>query len=1077
MGFQKIFKNWTKLIVVLLLGTMILPYFSLGNIAKAYTVDIDSYKTAITNSSCIAFYAENCTADNENLGSTYSERSKTLNEWKKKISTASEETLYDQAQTISFACTSLEELSYEEYHDKVDSLNANDATRGCLAFLSITEPIDPAETQKNGNEIDRCPIDRDIPKISFWSLINSPIDNLLAVLPNLLKSILVFVIKIATRTLQLFIMPNNQATMLSFIGKLKANSGYSGYTIGNQFVVESWELMRDVANILIMLLIFVIALSIMLRRNEFGSYQALIYLVVVALLVNFSLVMCGMLIDISNYFTVFFLHNGGIENLECTLVTTIHNVSHIFIPHQSFWQNFLQTVVVNPLKTALWPLRLAVPGLGNTASNWITGGVSNALGLKQGLALGITVSSILGLIVAIVLCGQIIGLLIYVLVRILTLWFLSILSPVAMVLFVLPQTRGYFNEWWKRFSALLISLPALCAAMFFILRLMNQIAITANSTINNNGSNDGIATVIGYSVMIVILGQAMLAAASALNVENVGKMTTGVKNLVTGAVVGVAGTTWKEGKKRVFKSEGFRTMSEELTKNKNSWISGLGVRLNKMAKSTTQEDIKRGGQLASDLDDQAPSVIAREAQNLYRSKSPLTADKAAALGAFGKIIKGIQANDFQLDDIIKFYPDFLKDLAEIQGLKQFENESISSDIQKFLPYLKFDKARDANGNELKDANGNALYDSNSVKKVLLEFGSDKEKLNLTNQKSLFAFLENSRDENGELLIKSGLPTYIDAIKSSDERLRTVFKKSKIQDKDALIDMWNTALSNAGMNMDIFQAFKGPGLKSLANETTFGQLLGYISSTHKQQLNAAIKGTKRSKNKVNLPFDTFNNMVDSNLTNQGQATQLLSEILRELKDANDNQDFRKPQVDNFESFLTKIKTKGFFTSAEKALPQNEQNFLKLTEKVINLKNQSNVNAPNSVAWDTQRKQIESDLTDVIKNKVNVLPNIIDQLKKASVTIGGTQTLPNNVLTVVMSNIAPNLAPDQLKFVVKNIALADRTAILKQISEECKKMTPPKTLTTIFQNLNIENTKDRKDFDEEDKFNQSIYDAFV
>lgn len=89
-------------------------------------------------------------------------------------------------------------------------------------------------------------------------------------------------------------------------------------------------MMRDMANIVLMLLVFVISLGIILRRKEFQNYQALVYLVVVAILVNFSLVFCGMLIDISNYFTIFFLHSGNLQNLECNLILTIQRVSNVF---------------------------------------------------------------------------------------------------------------------------------------------------------------------------------------------------------------------------------------------------------------------------------------------------------------------------------------------------------------------------------------------------------------------------------------------------------------------------------------------------------------------------------------------------------------------------------------------------------------------------------------------------------------------------------------------------------------------------------------------------------------------------
>ena len=79
-----------------------------------------------------------------------------------------------------------------------------------------------------------------------------------------------------------------------------------------------------------MLIVFAIAIGIILRQKQFQNYQALIYLVVVALLVNFSLVLCGILIDISNYFTLFFLNSGNIQNLECNLTLTVRRTSNLF---------------------------------------------------------------------------------------------------------------------------------------------------------------------------------------------------------------------------------------------------------------------------------------------------------------------------------------------------------------------------------------------------------------------------------------------------------------------------------------------------------------------------------------------------------------------------------------------------------------------------------------------------------------------------------------------------------------------------------------------------------------------------
>jgi len=86
----------------------------------------------------------------------------------------------------------------------------------------------------------------------------------------------------------------------------------------------------------------------------------------------------------------------------------------------------------------------------------------------------------------------------------------------------------------------LLNLPLLCAALFFILRLIYLISDQANEAIKSAGSSLSISTivtiVIGYTMMIIILAQSMLIAASALNVNNISKITKKTREIIQGGV-------------------------------------------------------------------------------------------------------------------------------------------------------------------------------------------------------------------------------------------------------------------------------------------------------------------------------------------------------------------------------------------------------------------------------------------------------------------------------------------------------------------------------------------------------------
>ena len=178
-------------------------------------------------------------------------------------------------------------------------------------------------------------------------------------------------------------------------------------------VVIGWTALRDVSNMMFILVLLVIAFATILRVKSYGYKQLLSRLIIVAILINFSRTFVGLAIDLS-------------QVVMLTFVQAIKDVA------------------AENLIVAL--------GLSQTA----TAGT----GLLSFLA-----SLILGafmVVLAVVVIGVFIGMLA---ARVVTLWILIVLSPLAFLAYVFPRTQSYFNKWLSQLGSNLFSGPVL---VFFL---------------------------------------------------------------------------------------------------------------------------------------------------------------------------------------------------------------------------------------------------------------------------------------------------------------------------------------------------------------------------------------------------------------------------------------------------------------------------------------------------------------------------------------------------------------------------------------------------------------------------------
>ncbi|MDD3399632.1 MAG: hypothetical protein PHF07_01135 [Candidatus Pacebacteria bacterium] len=204
----------------------------------------------------------------------------------------------------------------------------------------------------------------------------------------------------------------NFVTSPNFISLSYTNAGLQeGETGFNAFVYLGWTLTRDLTNIVFVIALVVIGLGTALRISGYQAQKALPTLIIIALLINFTPVILGLIIDASNIVTNFFIQGGFSGG------TTLS--SQVF----GQWQNTMDLV--------------------GAAKFWDPVATNKAMSA----AIGSMVLVFFNLLAALI---YLLFALLFV-IRYVALWILVILSPFAFASYILPATRQVWTMWWKQF--------------------------------------------------------------------------------------------------------------------------------------------------------------------------------------------------------------------------------------------------------------------------------------------------------------------------------------------------------------------------------------------------------------------------------------------------------------------------------------------------------------------------------------------------------------------------------------------------------------------------------------------------
>jgi len=232
-------------------------------------------------------------------------------------------------------------------------------------------------------------------------------------------------------------------------------------SLQNSSIVElGWKTLRDLVNMFFVLALLIIALATILRVETYGMKSLLPKLIGIALLINFSLVMAGAVIDFSGVLTNFFLENES--NFFMDIADSMGLPKIMVSSTQDGITDRYKCIEGLEIRAVVAESNACPPG--TTASelpvnktDW-----SKIQGDRYWKVILALFLSIIFTTIAAFVFGALAFLL---LIRLIIIWFLLILVPLAAFFWILPATKGMATQWLNNFIKWVFFAPAVT---FFI---------------------------------------------------------------------------------------------------------------------------------------------------------------------------------------------------------------------------------------------------------------------------------------------------------------------------------------------------------------------------------------------------------------------------------------------------------------------------------------------------------------------------------------------------------------------------------------------------------------------------------
>jgi len=209
-------------------------------------------------------------------------------------------------------------------------------------------------------------------------------------------------------------------------------AGFNEFVDAN-IVQIGWVIVRDVANLAIVISLLIIAFYTVINKQSFHYKTMLPKLILAAILVNFSKSIAGLLIDFGQVFMMYFVH--AFENIAAGNLTYGFGIEDMM------------------------SIRNAAEAGGREVGDW------NVFG-----------ALVLAVIMVVVALGVVVSMAVMLLYRIIMLWILIIFSPIAYVAGLIPGAQKYSGEWWSNFGKNITFGPVLAFMFWLSMTVLSQIS-------------------------------------------------------------------------------------------------------------------------------------------------------------------------------------------------------------------------------------------------------------------------------------------------------------------------------------------------------------------------------------------------------------------------------------------------------------------------------------------------------------------------------------------------------------------------------------------------------------------------
>lgn len=246
----------------------------------------------------------------------------------------------------------------------------------------------------------------------------------------------------------------------------------------SEVVKAGWPIALQFTNLGFVLAIIIIAFATILRIENYAMKQILRNLIIAALLVNFSLVIMGAFINVSDLVAKIFKNAGRLTSTEASM-----SLAKSFNPQRlmNISQITEKECIVNDKGERVCK-DVVKEEINNENFRGATGFGKALLASIAGLAFAIIATFLMTL--------TLLALAIMMMIRYVVLVILAVLSPLALLCWVLPSTQHLWKQWWDNFLRWTFFAPAM---MFFLyLAVLTSKALDVGEKIISKEARDAI---------------------------------------------------------------------------------------------------------------------------------------------------------------------------------------------------------------------------------------------------------------------------------------------------------------------------------------------------------------------------------------------------------------------------------------------------------------------------------------------------------------------------------------------------------------------------------------------------------